>query len=98
MSDSILEKADRVIEEYFDVDVKECEPDLFGRICQQANNAMKIRHDAMIKERFDIDQRLRVMSMVITDVKMREEYTRVTMPKLLPPDLKLKKVNKHGAQ
>ena len=87
MSDSILQKADKSIEAFFDTDPRECDPDLFGRIFQQASNGMRIRHDAMIRERLEIDQRLRVISMVITDPEMRKEYTHLTMPKMLP-DLK----------
>ncbi len=75
------------IEAFFDTDPRECDPDLFGRIFQQASNGMRIRHDAMIRERLEIDQRLRVISMVITDPEMRKEYTHLTMPKMLP-DLK----------
>ena len=84
MSDLMLERANAAIEEFFDTDSKECEPKEWGRIYQKANIGLRIRHDAVINTRIEVDQKLRVIGMVFTDPKVREEYARMTMPKLLP--------------
>lgn len=89
MNDSILEKANKAIEAFFNADPKECDPKEFGRIYQQANIGMRARHDAIVNARIEIDQRLRAIGLAFSDPKTREAYTRLTLPKMLP-DLKEK--------
>ena len=87
MSDTMLDRANLAIEEFFDTDPKECDAKEYGRIYQKANMGLRIRHDASINSRIEVDQRLRAIGLAFTDPKIREQYTRVTLPKLLP-DLK----------
>lgn len=87
MSNSLLEKANESIESFFDADSKECEPKEYGRIYQKANIGLRVRHDFLVNSRIEIDQKLRAIGLAFTDPAVRERYTKMTLPKLLP-DLK----------
>ncbi len=84
MNDSLLEKANGAIEEFLDTNPRECDSDEYGRIYQKANIGLRLRHDQIVNSRIEIDQKLRVIGLAITDSKMREAYCRASMPKLLP--------------
>lgn len=80
----LLEKADDSIADFLQVDARNCKPDEFGRLYQKANIGLRIRHDAIVNGRIEVDQKLRAIAMAISDPKMREEYIRVSSPKMLP--------------
>jgi hypothetical protein len=84
MSDPMLDRANKAIEEFLDTDASECDDKEYGRIYQKANMGLRIRHDFQVTSRIEVDQKLRVIGMVFTDPKVREQYARITMPKLLP--------------
>ncbi len=87
MSDLMLEKANKSIEMFLDMDARECDPKEFGRYYQQASMGLRIRHDFQVGARIEIDQKLRAIGIAFNDPKVREQYTKLTLPKLLP-DLK----------
>lgn len=87
MSDIMINKANKAIEEFFDTDPRKCDPKVFGRVYQQANMGMRVRHDAIVGARIEVDQKLRAIGIAFNDPKVREQYTKLTLPKLLP-DLK----------
>ncbi len=89
MNDSLLEKAEKSIKTFFDTDPVDCDEKLYGRIYQKANIGFRLYHDDGVNKRLEIDQKLRAITLAISDPIMREEYTRMTLPKLLP-DLKAK--------
>jgi len=87
MSDPILEKANQAIEDFLDTDPHETDGKEYGRIYQKASMGMRLRHDATVGARIEIDQKLRAIGIAFNDPKVREQYTKLTLPKLLP-DLK----------
>jgi len=87
MNDAILAKANTAIEAFLDLDAENCDPKQFGRVYQQASMGMRVRHDETVGARIEVDQKLRAISIAFNDPKVREQYTRITLPKLLP-DLK----------
>ena len=91
MSDAMLDRANLAIEGFFDTDPRNCDAKEYGRIYQKANMGLRIRHDALINSRIEVDQKLRAISMAFADPKVREQYTKITLPKLLP-DLKTKEM------
>jgi len=89
MNDSLLDSANKSIQDFFDTDPTECDQKEYGRIYQKANIGLRVRHDFIVNARIEIDQKLRAIGLAFTDPKTREEYTRLTLPKMLP-DLKAK--------
>lgn len=84
MDDSLLVKADMAIEEFLNTDSGKCDPKEYGRIYQKANIGLRIRHDQLVSSRIEIDQKLRAIGLAFTDPAVREKYTKLTLPKLLP--------------
>ena len=80
----ILEKANGSIETFLDVDPRECDPKEFGRIYQQANIGLRIRHDALVNSRIEVDQKLRAIGLAFANSEIRERYTKAMLPNLLP--------------
>ena len=89
MSDSLLESANKSIKDFFDTDPTEYGEKEYGRIYQKASIGVRVRHDFIVNARIEVDQKLRIIGMAFNDPKVREEYTRATLPKMLP-DLKAK--------
>jgi len=84
MNDSLLEKANKAVEEFLDTDPRKCEPGEYGRIHQKANVGLRIRDDQFVNLRVDVDQKLRAIGLAFADPVVREGYARSALLKFLP--------------